>query len=93
MKMTSAEFWEITPREFFNKLEGWKSMQEIKEQNEWDRCRWSTAYLLSPHSKKGRSIKPTDLIKLPWDEERRKKENKKIPTREEVLKMIKQTGL
>lgn len=51
---------------------------------DWERCRWSTAYLLQPHSKKGKKIKPTDLIKFDWD----KKENKRKKLTAQEIKQI-----
>ena len=57
-------------------MEGWQQMREAEEQQHWERSRWMAAAILSPHSKPGRSIKPTDLIKFPWDSVPRKKNTK-----------------
>jgi hypothetical protein len=50
----------------------------------WEQTRWLGAIILQPHMKKGKSIKPTDLVAFPWEkkqkqisqeeEEKRKKE-------------------
>lgn len=40
-------------------------MQQFK--NEWERTRWLAAVILSPNAKKGRPIKPKDLITFDWE--------------------------
>lgn len=42
-----------------------KERDEIERAN-WERIRWQTCYLLSPHSGK-KKIKPADLITFPWE--------------------------
>jgi hypothetical protein len=70
--MTETEFWLSTPRTFFYRLEGFSELNNIKEQAEWERIRWAVAYLLQPHAKKNRRIKPKDLITFPWETSKKK---------------------
>jgi len=56
--------------EFFRiKLEGIRNAQTQQFRNEWERTRWLATIILSPHAKKGRPIKPKDLIKFDWEEQ------------------------
>tara|TARA_R110000796_G_scaffold153325_3_gene269859 strand:+ start:216 stop:437 length:222 start_codon:yes stop_codon:yes gene_type:complete len=59
-----------------------KALQE-HEQSEWERTRWLACCMLQPHAKKGRKLKPSDLMKFPWD----KKE--KETTADEMMKLLK----
>jgi hypothetical protein len=79
MDMNPDEFWNMLPREFFLKQHGFNDQVERNERNQWEMIRWQTAYLLQPHMKKGKKMKPTDLIKFPWEE-------KKSKSRAEILK-------
>lgn len=45
-----------------------RNAQTQQFRNDWERTRWLAAILLSPHAKKGKPIKPKDLIKFEWDE-------------------------
>jgi hypothetical protein len=56
----------------------------------WEQTRWLGAIILQPHMKKGKSIKPTDLIALPWDKKETKvsdeEQERKRKEREELFK-------
>jgi hypothetical protein len=55
------------PEYFRIKLEGIREAQTQDYRNEWERTRWLATIILSPHAKKGKGIKPTDLIKFEWE--------------------------
>lgn len=55
------------PEYFRIKLEGTREAQTQDYRNEWERTRWLATIILSPHTKKGKGIKPTDLIKFEWE--------------------------
>lgn len=59
------EFYGATPREFFAKADGWN----VAKREAWEQVRWQTYVLVSMQLKKGKTIKPTDLIKFNWDSE------------------------
>jgi hypothetical protein len=54
----------------------------------WEQTRWLGAIILQPHMKKGKSIKPTDLIAFPWD-----KKEKQVSTAEQEVRKQKRDEL
>ncbi|MEM7298207.1 MAG: hypothetical protein AAF391_08080 [Bacteroidota bacterium] len=60
---TPSAFWELTPRELQNAVNGFTKKQKIA----WEQIRWGAYYTLLPHwdNKKGRLT--TDKIWLPID--------------------------
>lgn len=40
-----------------------------RDRQAWERARIQAYYSLAPHMKKGRNIKPKELIPLTWDKE------------------------
>jgi hypothetical protein len=55
------------PEYFRIKLEGLRNAQTQQFRNDWERTRWLATIILSPHAKKGRAIKPKDLITFEWE--------------------------
>jgi hypothetical protein len=47
--------------------------REIAEREPWERVRWLATITLQPHAKKGTTLKPTDLLKFAWDNEKKAK--------------------
>tara|TARA_R110002020_G_C15926465_1_gene743368 strand:- start:186 stop:464 length:279 start_codon:yes stop_codon:yes gene_type:complete len=68
--MSPDEFYDYLPVHFWNKLDGFYEMENIREKGKWERTRWSTCLLLNIHLPKHKSIKPTDLIKFEWDKKK-----------------------
>ena len=64
-------------------MRGHNKAEEAKSRDEWERIRWQTSVLLSPHMKKGSKLKPKDLITFPWEESKRPK-----MTKEEAMRVI-----
>jgi|TARA_R100000458_G_C8277521_1_gene253067 hypothetical protein len=87
LSLSVEEFWDLTPREFNNRLAGFFELQQFNQRMEWERCRWQTCYLLQPHTGKGKKIKPTDLIKFDWD--KKDKKIKKLTAQELKQMMLK----
>tara|TARA_R100000664_G_C2758654_1_gene147748 strand:+ start:3551 stop:3793 length:243 start_codon:yes stop_codon:yes gene_type:complete len=75
----------MTPHEYNLKLSGFLELRKHRERMDWERCRWQTANLLQPHTKKGKKLKPTDLIKFDWDKNEAKK---KTPTVQEIKQIL-----
>ena len=69
--MTPEQLDNLTPREYENKLTGFEQLEEKREQAQWEQFRLLASTLLTPHTKKGKGIKPKKLWVFPWD----KKEN------------------
>jgi hypothetical protein len=74
-------------------LEFVEARSEAKEQEariSWEQTRWLGAIILQPHMKKGKTIKPSDLIALPWDKKETKasdeEQERKRKEREELFK-------
>lgn len=72
LQFNPVAFWEMDFCDLLCAVEGYTQQVERTEQMEWERVRWLAAVLLSPHGKKGQSIKPTDLVRFPWDTLQRK---------------------
>ena len=51
--------------------------REQTERADWERVRWQTCYLLSPHTGKKR-VKPSDLITFPWEKVATKQGEKEL---------------
>jgi len=64
--MTADEFWNMTPREFYNKLDGFQQHEQQQFQNSWDQTRF-IAFCALKEDGKGRIRKPEDLMKFDWD--------------------------
>lgn len=65
MSMTRDEFYEITLREWLAKVRGYSSRIDQQRKDFWEGVRMVAHAAILPHSKK--KIKPTDIVKLPWD--------------------------
>ena len=65
--MTEEELENTTFALFNYRYEGYLQREWL----EWDRFRTLGVWLLSPHLGKGNNLKPTDLIELPIDQQRK----------------------
>jgi hypothetical protein len=68
--MDPDDFYNMLPREFWNKVDGFYELENMREKGNWERTRWSTCLLLNIQMPKNKSIKPTDLIEFDWDEKK-----------------------
>ena len=84
------EFYDMLPRQFWNKVKGFNDIEEMKQHSDWMRTRWSTCLLLNIHLGKGKSLKPTDLVVFDWekDEVKKKIDFKALRERAEYIKKI-----
>lgn len=64
-----ADFWDMTLREIFAVIDYGSKKEDQERRATMEMQRWMTTQLLSPHLPKGRKLKPTDLLQLPWDTE------------------------
>lgn len=67
----------MLPRQFFLMQKAHHKKVQQKTQESWEQTRWIAAVLLQPHMKKGKRMKPTDLVKFPWEEKPKTKQTKK----------------
>ena len=84
--MKVDDFYDMLPREFWNKLEGFYELENIRQRSDWERTRWSTCLLLNIHIAKGKSIKPTDLIKFDWENEEKNIDIEDLKNKAELFK-------
>lgn len=63
------EFYDASYREVYAILKGHRANIRAQEVNDWERTRLQTLLLLQVKMKKGVKLKPTDILKLPWDAE------------------------
>lgn len=87
--MSSAQFWEETPREFALRLDGYTKRQETEARDRWEQTRILAYYVAAPHLKQSMTI--TKFFPLPWDDEAREKNRPKL-TEEQVQKLLKKLG-
>lgn len=67
MGLTPDDLDKYYPEYFRLKLEGLREAQNQQFRNEWERTRWLGTIILAPHQKKGKSLKPRDLIEFDWE--------------------------
>lgn len=67
MGMSEQEFLDCSPRYFFARHRGFVRHHERQQQEAWERARYLAFYTLSPHAKKGRLKKLSDLGRFPWE--------------------------
>ena len=82
------EFYDMLPREFWNKVDGFYELENLRQRNDWERTRWSTCLLLNIQLPKNKTIKPTELIEFEWDEKKKDIDFKKLKERAEYIKKM-----
>ena len=82
------EFYDYLPKHFWNKLDGFYELENIKERSKWERTRWQTTLLLNIQIAKGKKLKPTDLIEFEWDKKQKELDYKKLKEKAEYIKKL-----
>ena len=90
--MNVDDFYDMLPREFWNKLEGFYELENMRQRSDWERTRWSTCLLLNIQLSKGKSIKPTDLIVFEWEQDENKIDFEELKNKAEYIKKIEKHG-
>jgi hypothetical protein len=62
-------------REFRVMQKGYLKRLEDEQIHQWNMLRTMAVYVLQPHLKKGKSIKPSDILKLPIDKQKNQLED------------------
>ena len=65
--ITPLTYWQSTLLQVLGYIQHHRKAKDSQYMAEWERTRWQTAALLSVHAKKGKSVKPKDLIEFPWE--------------------------
>ena len=86
------EFYDMLPREFWNRVDGFYELENMREKQDWQRTRWSTCLLLNIHLPKNKRIKPTDLIEFEWDKKDKKLDYEKLKAKAEYIKKMSEHG-
>lgn len=86
------EFYDYLPKHFWNKLDGFYELENIRERGRWERTRWQTTLLLNIQIAKGKKIKPTDLIEFEWDKKDKKIDYEKLKEKAEYIKKMSEHG-
>tara|TARA_R110002012_G_scaffold56049_2_gene143317 strand:+ start:250 stop:501 length:252 start_codon:yes stop_codon:yes gene_type:complete len=76
----------MLPREFWNKVDGFYELENMRQRIDWERTRWSTCLLLNIQLPKNKSIKPTDLIKFDWEKDNDKIDFEDLKNKAELFK-------
>ena len=90
--MNVDDFYDMLPREFWNKVDGFYELENIRQRSDWERTRWSTCLLLNIQLPKNKSIKPTDLIKFEWEQEALKIDFEELKMKAEYIKKLEEYG-
>lgn len=72
LRLNPISFFEMTIDEFICAVRGFHELNEIREQQHWERTRWLATVMLTPHAKKHSHLKPTDIATFPWEEKKKK---------------------
>ena len=84
--MYPEEFFDYLPKHFWNKMDGFYELENLRERQEWERCRWQTCLLLNIHLKRGKTMKLKDLIEFDWDKKGGEIDFEKLKNRAEFIK-------
>ena len=90
--MNVDDFYDMLPREFWNKVDGFYELENMRQRNDWERTRWSTCLLLNIQIAKGKRLKPTDLVKFEWDKEENKIDFEDLKNKAEYIKKLEEDG-
>ena len=90
--MNVDDFYDMLPREFWNKLEGFYEFENMRQRSDWERTRWSTCLLLNIQLSKGKSIKPIDLIQFEWEQDKKKIDFEDLKNKAELYKKLEEHG-
>lgn len=78
MQMSREDFWDMTPRELMNAIEGYTDQAYEQDLSAWRRARWQAWITIRLQNKNTDNVKPGDLLTL--DEEEVKEEETKNQT-------------
>jgi hypothetical protein len=92
MGMSVEDFYNMIPRHFFNKMDGFYELEQTKDRANWERTRWQTCYLLNIHLPRGKHIKLKDLVEFDWDKKTKKADYKKLKNKAEYIKKLEDHG-
>tara|TARA_R100000742_G_C4173348_1_gene10881 strand:+ start:196 stop:510 length:315 start_codon:yes stop_codon:yes gene_type:complete len=72
LKMAYDDLYSLTPRAFWNAVDGFYELIENEDRKNWIRTRWSTTCLINIHLPKGKQVNPQKLIHFEWEKKAKK---------------------
>lgn len=72
--MKPADFYDLTPRQFFNKLAGFHALEKARQKEEWERTRLTWMYVVNYSGNVKKWQSPKDIYSFPWDTAEKPKE-------------------
>ena len=79
--MSYEELYNLTPRAFWNAVDGYWLDIENADRKEWVRCRWQTCLLMNIHLPRAKQISQRKLITFDWE---KKESSNKIDSYDKV---------
>jgi hypothetical protein len=83
-----ADALELTLGESIEYIKLKRTEFDAKYMADWERTRWLGATLLQPHAKKGKQIKPTDLMKFSWEKATPEQLERKTVSEQDIAKLF-----
>ena len=65
--MAESDFWDNEVWVALNRIDAWGKKYEQHEKSELQRISLLGSWLLNPYSKKGKPVKPKDLLPAVWE--------------------------
>ncbi len=90
--MRVDEFYDMLPKFFWNKMDGFYELENMRQKQEWERIRWQTTLLLNIQLPKNKTMKPTDLIKFDWDSNGKEVDFEELKKKAEFIKKMEEHG-
>ncbi len=70
--MTYHSLYDLTPRAFWNAVDGYWLDKENDDRREWERVRWQTCYMINIQLPKNKQVQPQKLVTFEWEEKESK---------------------
>lgn len=86
--MNPGEFYDYLPRHFWNKLDGFYELENLREKSNWERARWQTTLLLNIQISKGKRLTPQDLMEFEWEKEDKDINIKRLKEKAEYMREL-----
>ena len=90
--MQVDEFYDMLPKFFWNKMDGFYELENMRQRQEWERVRWQTTLLLNIQLPKNKTVKPTDLMKFDWDSKGKDVDFEELKKKAEFIKKMEEHG-
>jgi len=69
LRMSYSDLYDMTPRAFWNAVDGYWLTKENEDRREWEKVRWQTCILVNLKMPKGKQMSLQKLMKFEWEKE------------------------